>query len=83
MWVEQEGLRTSPLPDMKSGRGQDVYLDLGDAAGPCTEMCLEREEEIWGPLWRAYAGLPAATGSRVFLHPTGSLNYSAHASCLT
>lgn len=62
---------------MKSGRGWDVHLDLGDTAGPCTAMCPAREDEICGPLQRAYAGLPAASGSHVLLHPTGSPNYFA------
>ena len=83
MWVEWRGPCTRPCPDTESGHGQDVHLDLGDTAGPCTEMCPEGEEEIWVPLRRAYAGLPAATGSHVLLHPTRSPTYLAHASCLT
>lgn len=63
---------------MKSRHGQDVLLDLVDAAGPCTGMCLEREEEIWDPFWVVHAGLPAATESHVLLHATGSLCYFPH-----
>lgn len=41
------------------------------------------EEEIWGSSRRAPAGLPAATGSRVLVHPAGSADCFARASCLT
>lgn len=57
------------LAQTPSGGGQDGHLDLGDAAGPCTDMCPAREEEIWAPSRRTYAGLPAATGSHVLRRP--------------